>query len=296
MQEIIKSKDVRKYLQEKNFCFTDFEKATLIYNSDWSIPEKHQALSELLEGTEDELLRVQIQERITWDNTCITKIKSMPGNVIHRFKVWEEADGKYQPAGYFASYESAERYAANCLRKCEIQVFEFEQVAEWDEEDWGDSELACVMYDEKGGITYYWGEGCLESLNKPEENRFEDAYVHIEHPFVAGDIVRVIGTDEIGVVRFYLTLEQVREIEKKSELRMNYSDANIAIEVLCEQAAFNHEHVCPLNLEYANLAGDDPRKELLECAGYLVTGQAYIQEFQMACEKYMERCKGRPQR
>lgn len=83
MQEIIKSKDVRKYLQEKNFCFTDFEKATLIYNSDWSIPEKHQALSELLEGTEDELLRVQIQERITWDNTCITKIKSMPGNVIH---------------------------------------------------------------------------------------------------------------------------------------------------------------------------------------------------------------------
>ena len=46
---------------------------------------------------------------------------------------------------------------------------------------------------------------------------------------MAGDIVRVIGTDEIGVVRFYLTLEQVREIEKKSELRMNYSDANIAI-------------------------------------------------------------------
>ena len=38
MSDLILSNDVRKYQQEKGHTFTDFEKATLIYQSAWSIP------------------------------------------------------------------------------------------------------------------------------------------------------------------------------------------------------------------------------------------------------------------
>ena len=53
---------------------------------------------------------------------------------------------------------------------------------------------------------------------------------------------------------------------------------------------FNHEHVSPTILEYANLSDDDPRKELMESVSHLITGQGFLQEYQMACEKYMKQC------
>lgn len=47
MKGLMLSKDVRDYLKEREHIFSDSEKATLIYNSDWFLPEKHEALSEL---------------------------------------------------------------------------------------------------------------------------------------------------------------------------------------------------------------------------------------------------------
>lgn len=119
MRELIVSKDVRKYLQERKHVFSDVEIATLVSNNaTWSLSEKHQALRGLLKVTKDKELIRQIQERISWDTTC--------------------------------------------------------------------------------------------------EKRFEDSFVNLEHPFVAGDIVRIIGTDENGVVRFCSDLERIQEIEKRT--------------------------------------------------------------------------------
>ena len=42
MRGIIKSKDVREYINKIGHQFTDRELATLIYNTDWSLPEKHK--------------------------------------------------------------------------------------------------------------------------------------------------------------------------------------------------------------------------------------------------------------
>lgn len=296
MRELIPSKDVRNYLQKIGREFNDFECATLIYNSNWSLNEKHQALAEILENTKDEVLRGQIKDRIERDKECIKKIKSMPGKLIIKLEVWEAMDSEYRFAGYFETFALAEGYASGCGRKCKIEVCELVNGIVWDEDNWGESEIAYVMYDEQGEIICYWAETCTETKDLECEHSFENAYVHIGHPFTQGDIVQIIGTEEIGIVRFYSNVEKLREMGETSGIIMDYSDVSITVEVLGESTKFVHRHISPIQLEYANLPNDDPRKEVLESASYLVTGQGYIQEFQMACEKYIERYEGSPQR
>ena len=134
MRELIPSKDVRNYLQKLGRKFNDFESATLIYNSDWSLKEKHQALAEILENTKDEVLRGQIKDRIERDKEYITKIKSMPGKLIIKLEVWEAMDSEYQFAGYFETFALAEGYTFGCGRKCKIEVCELVNSIVWDED------------------------------------------------------------------------------------------------------------------------------------------------------------------
>ncbi len=174
MRELIPSKDVRNYLQKIGREFNDFECAIVIYNSDWNLNEKHQALTEILENTKDEVLRGQIQDRIERDKGCITKIKFMPGNLIIKLEVWEAMDSEYQFAGYFETFALAEGYASGCGRKCKIEVFELEKAVAWNEDNWGESEIAYVLYDEQGEITYYWTETCTETKDLECKNIIAD--------------------------------------------------------------------------------------------------------------------------
>lgn len=181
MRELIPSKDVRNYLQKIGREFNDLERATIICNSDWNLNKKHQALTEILENTKDEVLRGQIQDRIERDKEFIKKIKSMSGKLIIKLEVWEAVDREYQFAGYFETFASAESYASGCGRKCKIEVFELEKAVAWNEDNWGEPEIAYVLYDEQGEITYYWTETCTETKDLECKNSFENAYVHIEH-------------------------------------------------------------------------------------------------------------------
>ena len=65
MLDIILSKDIRNLLNEIGYEFSDFEKATLIYNrKDITKNQKLKALKELHDSTNDQLLKQQIQERL----------------------------------------------------------------------------------------------------------------------------------------------------------------------------------------------------------------------------------------
>ena len=65
MDDLIPSKQISDYLKEKNVEFTDFEKATLIFNNKFlSKDTKHQKLKEIAQKTENQELKKQIQERL----------------------------------------------------------------------------------------------------------------------------------------------------------------------------------------------------------------------------------------
>ena len=283
MKELISSKDVRKYIEEKNWQFSEMEQATMIYQSKVSIPKIHKALSELMKVTDNNVLANQIRERIEWDNSCIGYIQSLAEGFVFHLEIWEQDDEGYLSAGYFGSFRAAEKYAVGCKRARKISVMKLETASEWDEEEWGDFKVASVKYDEQDEITAYWDYEHTEPDYLQFDGRFEEAYVSIPHPFALGNVIKKVGTDEVGIVR--VTADPVGYMPK------DYSDTYITIELLDKDAAFNHEHVSPLDLEFVDLPADDPRKDLLESAGYLTTGQAYIQEFQMAYEEYLKHYK-----
>ena len=67
MIEIVPSEHAREVLRGKRE-FTDFEKATLIWNSPIaSLDEKIESLRELAGRTEDETLKKQIRERLEYE-------------------------------------------------------------------------------------------------------------------------------------------------------------------------------------------------------------------------------------
>ena len=68
MDDLIPSKQISNYLKEKNVEFTDFEKATLIFNNKFlSKDTKHQKLKEIAQKTENQELKKQIQERLQFE-------------------------------------------------------------------------------------------------------------------------------------------------------------------------------------------------------------------------------------
>ena len=70
---MIPSKHAREALQGKR-VFTDFEKATLIWNSPIAnIKEKLASLEELSEITNDMILKGQIEERIGYEKKAYDK-------------------------------------------------------------------------------------------------------------------------------------------------------------------------------------------------------------------------------
>lgn len=58
MIKLVPSKQVQEYLDEIHFTFTDFEKATLIWNNHLTTKEeKLIALKEMMNSTKDEMLK-----------------------------------------------------------------------------------------------------------------------------------------------------------------------------------------------------------------------------------------------
>lgn len=292
IKDFIASKDVRHYLQEQNYQFTDFEQATLIYNSARTISEMHRALQELRDSTEDRELFRQIQERIDRDNTCLDRLQNQAEDCIYRLEVWENEDRVYEPAGYFKDFAKANQYACGSGRKYNITATKLECATEWNEDSWGDTDMGAISYNEGGEAVSYWISEDEESFKENGTQRFEDAYMWVPHPFVPRDIVRIVGTDAIGLVRFCGAPSE----EFAKAHHVDYIDTYITLEILQESAVFVHEHVSPLMIEYANLQENDDRMELLESAGYLIAGKGYIETFQRACKNYKKSCEERPQR
>ena len=63
---LIPSKEMKDYLQAIGHEFTDFEKATIIYNLSANISVCNEKLVALQQETSDEVLRTQIQERLEY--------------------------------------------------------------------------------------------------------------------------------------------------------------------------------------------------------------------------------------
>jgi hypothetical protein len=291
---IISSRDIREHLKKINHTFTDFELATIIYNMVTPISRCHDMLTELAKNTEDSALRSQIEQRMSIDLKAFEDFKNNAG-FIYALMPNSECGGGAE--AYFlnvdAAVECGKVLNQNCRKdcsegsnkRCDERAFSVEKHIAYDEfnnsllkDDYIKSAVACLVYDKEGNVTEYWTNDSVQADN----TRFEDAFVNIPHPFKKGDIVRIVGTNNFGVVESLLENEDIKRFNDS----LDWTDCSVMVEFLSDKGDFYHNHINPLLLEKAFLPKFDERKHILQAAAALLLGQISLDFYTVCYEEY----------
>lgn len=195
MIKLIPSNQVQEYLDSIHFTFSDFEKATLIWNNNLaSKEEKKMALKEIMDLTKDEVLKKQIYERLDYeqkvyadfmdnaDDKYVYSIENIPGFV--HFKKAKSA------IEYYSKLSDAE------LEEATIFKYDVRDLFHVDEEDM----VARADFNEKKELCVYSKKYDEECKKVYDWKRFEQHYVHIPTCFQCGTILRNVRTNEYTVI------------------------------------------------------------------------------------------------
>ncbi len=294
MLSFMLSKTMQKYLMENSIRLSDAEQASMIWNSDIDLWEKHELLTRICKDTQDEVLKNQVAERIAEDCEMIEAVKAKTENVIYKLTVYEEDDREYLDNGYFCSYEAAEKFAKRlAVPFSKKYIISKERLFESEEPEDGDVVTDEYLYPTVGNL-YFSEAGELQGYDSEErepqfderqlQERFENRYITLPNPFRRGDIVRIAGTEQYGVVRSYVDdaeWEKYDHMCKASSVDSypypEFDSMLITIDLLWGNK-FGHEHVYPYQLDYITFDSKDVRGKVLETASCLLRGEGAIED------------------
>lgn len=296
--ELIASKDVQEHMKKRGRVLTDFEKATLIYNhSGMSFAEKAAYLKKLVDVTTNKHLKEEIQDRLSYDECCLSRFYKNDGACIYELQVYDPEDREACEQGYYASA----RIAVACGKKFQknFSVHKIELVTEEKEpEDCRSVCIATVCFDNQGQVQGYYSSEVEWTAKKPEldRERFENAFIAIPHPFRNGDFVRAKNNDwledEICIVE--CSNDEVDECATEQPYAYrDYGDASLRVAYIYASARFGHEYVKIVDLEYATPNEEDEKYGLLCCAQALMSGKGGLSDLQFLCDEYCGKQKNR---
>ena len=275
MFELVPSIYMREYFKEKGFEFTDFQKATLI----WNMPGKTRdeifaALKELADTAKDEVTRQQILERIQFEEKQFAVF--MDNSADKYVYVVEDYEEAYS-YGFFAEYEMALNYAINYSRENDVTCSIKKQLIVRSEEDkkvrnpvrvnpnffpepeeefcdYDGSAVACVDLDRHGNVCSLWSY----ELSKEEEqkvdafrkDRFEYQFIKIPFDMEKGLPVKNVLDGTYGILGQGKEEwdEYMQRIEDRN-LYVDFSDIQVIVYRLTESGYWTHMHISPMYLE-----------------------------------------------
>lgn len=195
MIKLIPSNQVQEYLDSIHFTFSDFEKATLIWNNNLaSKEEKKTALKEIMDLTKDEVLKKQIYERLDYEQKVYVDFM-------------DDADDEYvysiENSLGFARCKKVKDAIEYCLKlsdaeleKVTIVKHEAKDLFHIDEEDI----VARADFNEKKELCIYSKKYDKDWQIVDDWKRFEQHYVYIPTCFQCGTILRNVRTNEYTVI------------------------------------------------------------------------------------------------
>lgn len=279
------SKDMLAYLEEEGRSLSDREIATIVYHADLSMPELLQALAELKNQTKDTELAQEIEERITYEQRCLARFRENDGSCFYETSIVEE-DGKNTVTGHFATLALAEEHAKQfifhrnkpfVIKKyqivglCENVIVPIgwvnprlhPKIASVPCEYYGSAISGC-RYREDGSIVEWWSFELQEEESAVEdwgEHRFEHKFFDIPNPFQRGDIVRVIGKDNVGIIATSQEEYQkfMRRVEER-KLPLDFLDWVVEVRLLREDGSCMHRHIPPAFLERIQVDADTEKQ------------------------------------
>lgn len=325
MFELIPSKTMRQILKEDGFEFSDFQKATLIWNASYvTREEKLNALRELASITTDEKAKIQITERLEFEGKAFATFLD---NSSMKY-IYVVEDHERYGCGFFASYDRAADYAVKYAKKyetsCSIQKYlvvkadedmivrnpwkgnpnmgiKTDEFSEYD----GDA-VAGVSLNENGIIKRLWSN----ELTKEDENivdeykteRFESQFIKIPFEYQTGTPVRDVVCNTYGVLaQGKEDWEKYLKSIEDRDLYVDYSDVQVIVYELTESGYWSHEHINPLHLEIdfpEHIEGDKKRhclRRATEALGDYLShksmGKVFCPEFVIkTAREYAEVC------
>lgn len=274
MFELTPSNFMRDLFKKKGFTFSDFQKATLI----WNMPDKNweqriEALKELAATTKDEALKGQIWARITYEVMSLRKFKdNADGRYVY---VVEENDG--YSCGFFADYGLALDYLiqyskeneGSCVLKKQLIVREeadlrvkkrcrwnpniFKDVPKVEYEDYDGLDVARIHFERNGQIKNIWSAEMTEEeeqeVDEYQKDRFEYHFMEIPFEGTKGTIVKD-ETETYGVlITDTKEWEDYMQRIEKQHLYVDFSDVQVIVYYLTERGIWSHKHVNPLYLQ-----------------------------------------------
>lgn len=115
MTEIPISDFMRTYCKEQHIFFSDFERATILWNSSLMRKDRLAAIREIAETSSDEDLRKQIEERLFYEAEIERRFgQNSEGDYIFAVSFDDEND---RHSGYFSALESAVAYGKGHAKK-----------------------------------------------------------------------------------------------------------------------------------------------------------------------------------
>ena len=288
MFELVQSQWMREYFEEIGFAFTDFQKATLIWNAPGRLRQEIlDALEELSEETRDETLRRQINERLDYEKKAFEIfIHNQTGKYVYVVE-----DMEYESCGFFIDYDRALKYAKKYMRtyelKCRISKqlivatdadeivsnswrgnpnlsFETEEYCAYD-----GTAVASVTLNMSGEIEQFNSYELPEDekiVDSYQVERFEYHFIKMPCPLQAGTTVKDIRNGsyyvlEEGEADWNRYLERIEE----KNWYVDFSDIQMICYKLTESGIWSHEHINPLYLEveFPTYIEDDPKRQAL---------------------------------
>ena len=281
MRELPIAECIKEHYKKNNAEFTDSERATIFWQSDLELSEKLAALREILDTTEDILLKEQIQKRLDAEAEEEKAFMSRDSDYVHSVFT----DDAKNAEGAFSSIDAAIAYGKeNCDETFRI----YKAILEDRIDDDADVEQGILL----GGEAEFKKDGTLLScrcwssketdfviLNCIEPEGFEEAYIPVLNPFEYGDIVRIIGDDRPALVvtsqeRWKESLER---IAKSGLSEMNYYTNTLTVEFLSPDGEFSHGHPNILWLEKVEHWEDEDEWNLLTSVSGLMKGEGWLE-------------------
>lgn len=286
------------FYQSHNVSFTDFQQATIIWNSDLPKSEILDALREIASTTTDEVLKKQIRERLAAEAENERIFLENDGRYFFIFIPDDESEWGSR---YFSTSEAAIAYGKDHSK----ETFQIRKESFADKLDGSavnnDSDK---MY--AGGQAKYTKGGVLLececyteetsiSFSHPHPSRFEDAYIPLQNPFELGDIVKIVGDSRPAIVEVSQEAWK-RAIERNTngsrEIPPSYDNISLTVEFL-DGGEMYHGHPPILWLEKIDQWDDKLEWDVLQEASRLMKGTGSLENFLYYYHQNLDRKKGK---
>lgn len=299
LKAMIPSETVRQYMLDAGWTLTDMQKAALLYHSNLPMEQQHFWLRGLRDKTGDECLRTQLTEYLDCREQGLQAFKeNIDRNCIYVLRVKGE-DGepyyKIQPHGYFSDWRAAFEIGKRENFPFQIEKHIVYNVSDQNGDDCN-SEISSVCFNQNGEVLDLWSSEI--PFNVEEDGHFTYAFYEVPNPFERGDIVKLTGTEDYGIVeptqqmwKDNLTKWRSPEWRQRGGL-VDYSDVQIRVVFLDKDGTFSHAHINPVALERyqpkTELLGknSNPMDNLLLYASMIYQGRGSLEDLYVFTMQY----------